>query len=114
MIFEARFERTPFHRFACEKQTACARLVEFFYKFEHGIHARRVAVRTEERAELFVYVSRLEDARIILVRYADAGVGLSVFQQDVITGVIFLDETVLEQQRILLGIDHGIADIVYL
>ena len=111
VIFEARFERPPFHRFACEKQTAGARLVEFFYKFEHGIHARRVAVRAEEGAELFVYVPRLEDARIILVRYADAGVGLSVFQKNVVAGVIFFYETVLKKQSILLAVHDRIADV---
>ena len=53
----------------------------------------------------------LVDTRKILVADADGRVGLVIFQQDVVTWFVFLDKVVLQQQGILLRIDHNVADI---
>ena len=58
-------------------------------------------VGSEEGAEAFVYLAGLEYTRQVFVRYADAGVSLSVLEKDVIAGIVFFDKTVLEQQCVL-------------
>ena len=114
VVFEAGLEPPFGHAVARQRQPAGARLVQFLYEVEHGIHARGVAVRPEVLPALLVDVARLEYTRIRVVGHADAGVGLSVLEQHVVARVVLLDETVLKQQRVLLGVDHGVAYVAYL
>ena len=64
-------------------------------KFKNCEHAARMRVGSEEGAEAFVYLTGLEYTGQIFVRYADAGVGLSVLEKDVIAGIVFLYKAVL-------------------
>lgn len=52
-----------------------------------------------------------EDAGQILVGDGDGGVGLVVFEQYVVAGLVALDEIVLKQQGILFAVDDNIADV---
>ena len=52
-----------------------------------------------------------EHPRIGLRRDAYPGIGLGVLQQYVVLGLILLDEIVLEQQGVGLGIDHRILHV---
>ena len=70
-----------------------------------------MGVGTKERAKAFVDISSFEDARKILVGDADAGVGLPIFQKNVIAGIIFLDETILKKESVFFCIDNGLTDV---
>ncbi len=83
-------------------------------KFKNCEHAARMRVGSEEGAEAFVYLAGLEYTRQVFVRYADAGVGLSVLEKDVIAGIVFFDKTVLEQQCVLFRVDHRVAYVLNL
>ena len=83
-------------------------------KFKNCEHAARMRVGSEEGAEAFVYLTGLEYTGQIFVRYADAGVGLSVLEKDVIAGIVFLYKAVLEQQCVLFRVDHRVADVLNL
>ena len=52
------------------------------------------------------------DARVLLGRQLDVGVGLVVPQQDVEARLPLLDEVVLESQCLLLVIDEDVFDVV--
>ena len=53
----------------------------------------------------------LEDTREILVLDDDRGIGLVVFQQDVVTRTVLLDQVVLEQKRVLFGVHDDVFDV---
>ena len=97
VIFQTRLVLALLYTFLCYRHSASARFVELVYEFEHGKHAARMRVGPEERSESLVYLSRLEYARQIFVRDADAGVGLAVLEQYVVARIVFLYETVFEQ-----------------
>ena len=52
-------------------------------------------VGTIESAVVFVDGSRLKDAWKIFVGDANTWISLPVFQQNIVSGIIFLDETIL-------------------
>ena len=56
----------------------------------------------------------LEYAREVFVAHANGRITLVVFQQDVITGLVFLDEVVFKQQRVFFRIHYNVADVGYL
>ena len=56
-----------------------------------------MAVWPKVSARLLVDGTCLEDARQILFGNAYTGVGLAVFEQDVVTGSIFFDKTVFQE-----------------
>ena len=90
---------------------ACPGLVEPPDEFEHGNHWCHIAVGTIIGTPFAVDVTGLEDTREWFVGDTDAGIGLAVFQQNIVARLVFLDETVLEQQGILLGIHHRVFDV---
>ena len=86
-------------------------LVEPPDEVEHGYHRPHVAVRPVVGTRFAVDVACLENTWKGFVGDADAGVGLAVFQQDVVAWLVFLDETVLQQQGIFLGLHYRILDV---
>ena len=69
-------------------------------------------VRTVVSAPFFVDSACLENAGEVLVGDTDAGVGLAVLQQHIVSRVIFLDERVLQEKGVLLCIYDCIADVM--
>jgi hypothetical protein len=53
-----------------------------------------MAVRTIVSAVFLVYVSGLEDARIIFIGNADAWIRLTILQKNIVAWIVFLDKTV--------------------
>ena len=74
---------------------ASAGLIQSFNDIEDGIHAPNMGVRTIECAGMFLDGSRFKDAWKVLVCDTNAGIGLPIFEQNVVPGIIFLDEIVL-------------------
>ena len=97
VIFQARLVLALLYTFLRYRHSASARLVELVNEFEHGKHATRMRVGSEERSEPLVYLSRLEHSRQIFVSYADAGVSLAVLEQYVVARIILLYKAVFEQ-----------------
>ena len=71
-----------------------------------GVHHR--AVGTEVAGAVLDEPAGQEDPRIGLGRHADPGIGLRILQEDVVPGLVLLDQVILEQQGVGLGIDDGI------
>ena len=109
VVFQARFVLALGDAFGCNRDVALARFVEFAYQFEHGVHACRVRIGSVVGSPFAVYLACLEYSRQIFARDTDAGVGLSVFKEYVVAGVVLLYKTVFEQQRVLFGVHHGVA-----
>ena len=62
---------------------------------EYSVYAAHMRVGTIESAVMFVDGSRLKDAWKIFVGDANTWISLPVFQQNIVSGIIFLDETIL-------------------
>ena len=99
------------HAFGRYGRIAASEGVDVADEFEQHIHRLHVAVGAEIGAKALVNLACLEDAREVLVRHDDAGVGLAVLQQDVVLGVPLLDEVVFEQQRVFLGVHDDVLDV---
>ena len=95
MIVQANLVFARLNTFFCQRLSTGTRVVQLLDDIQHGIHRSDVRVGAIVCAEFLVDGTCLEDTGKQLVRDTDAGVGLSVFQQDVISGVVFLDKSVL-------------------
>ncbi len=73
-----------------------------------------VAVRAEVCSKSLVYLSCVDNAWEIFVGYADARVGFTVLQQDVIAGIPLLDKVVFKQEGILFRVYDDVFYIVNL
>ena len=99
------------HSIGSNRRFAAPERVEVLDEFQQHVHRLYVTVGAEIGACLAVYLSCLEDAWEVFVRYDDAGIGLTVFEQDVVFGIPLLDEVVLQQQGIFLRVHHDILDV---
>lgn len=81
------------------------------YQFNYQIHCIAETVRTVVVSPLAVDRPCFEDTRVGLARDADTRVRLAVFEQNVVVRLVFLDQVVLQQESILLRVDHHIAYI---
>ena len=61
-----------------------------------------------------IQLAGFEDAREIFVCDADGRISFVVLQQYIVSGLIALDEIILEQQGIFLGLDYNVFDVAYL
>ena len=52
-----------------------------------------------------------KDSRKIFFRHADARIGLSVLQKNIISWIVLLYQRIFQQQRIFFGINDRITDI---
>ena len=111
MVFEAGFVAAAADALRRYHHAAGAWVVDALYEVEDGIHRPDMRERAEVLACLPVYLACLENAWERLVRNHYRGVCLPVLQQDIIAGVVFLYQGVLEEQRVVLCVHHGIRDI---
>ena len=114
MVFQARLVFPFLNLFRKDGHVAGPWLEDFPNQFEHDRHRCHIAVRTEIGAPLGVDGARFDNTGEWLVGHADAGIGLPIFQHHIVAWLVFLDETVLQQQGILLGLYNSIGDIAYL
>ena len=98
--------------FGCYLQAAGAQGIEFLDEFQQVAKRGDMAVGPEVCARPAVNPPCLEDFGQIIVRNADARIGFSVLEQDVVARRPFLDKVVFQQQRILLCLHHYILDVV--
>ncbi len=77
----------------------------------HGMHGGHVAVRTIIGGTVADDLPGFEDTWEIFVADANGGVGLVVFQQYVVTWLVFLYQVVFEQKSVFFRVYHDITDI---
>ena len=70
-------------------------------------------VRTEVAGPVLVLLPHLQDPRVELVRHLDVRIGLVVLQQGVVARLMFLDEIILEHQRLELRIDDDVLKALH-
>lgn len=83
--------------FSCQWKSASAGFVELFDDFKYCIHASYVRIRSVECSYALVDVSCLENPWKRLVGDANRRVSFAVLQQNVVFGVVFLDQAVFQQ-----------------
>lgn len=111
MVFEAGLVLPALYLLGTDIAATGARMVELLDEVEHGVHGADMGVRAEICAGVPVYLSCGEYPREILVCDADGRVGLAVLEEYVVARAVFLYESILEQQRVLLGVHHGVRDV---
>ena len=111
MIFQADLELVCLNILGSQCQCTGTDGIEFLNQFQYGHHGWYVAVGTEVGRPVADNLPRLEDTREILVAYADGRVGLVIFQQDIVARLVFLDEVVLQQQRVFFCIYDDVSDV---
>ena len=107
MEVQARAEFAPEDRVAGDFQVAGAQWVVLPEKLQQVVCVRDRAVRPEIGAVLPVHTPGQIDLRKLVVGDDDPRVGLGILQQDVVVRLVLLDEVVLQQQCVRLGIHHG-------
>ena len=70
-----------------------------------------MAVRTIVSRAIADNVSSFKDTRKIFVANANRRVGFIVFQEYVVSGLVFLDEVVFQLKGVFFGLYHDISDI---
>ena len=91
-----------------------SRVVELLDEIEYSLHRHHVRVGAVVGAPFLVDGTGAEDTWEEFVGDADGRVGLAVFQQDIITWVVLLDERVLQQKCIFFCIHNGVTYVVNL
>ena len=78
---------------------------------EYQIYGACPAVRTEVFAMKLIDSARFEYPRIGFSSNADTGITFAILEEDIIVRLITLNQIILEQKSILLGVDHYIFDV---
>ena len=107
MEVKARAEFAPEDRVAGDFQVAGTQRVVLPEELQKVVGVRDRAVRSEIGAVPPVYAAGEKDLREVVVRDDDPRIGLGVLQQDVVARLVLLDEIVLQQQRVGLGVHNG-------
>ena len=97
MVVEADPVLARFNALLGDGRHTGAWVIEFLDEVEHGIHSAYVGVGPVVGAPSLVDGTGLENAWQVFVGDADGGVSLAVLQEHIITGVVFLDEGVLQE-----------------
>ena len=98
--FEAGLELAGFHVFGGELVGAGAQGVEGADEFEQHVQGRAVGVGAVVARAVGALVAGGDEAWEPLVGEAEVGVGLAVFQQNVVLGLVLLDEVVFQQKGV--------------
>jgi hypothetical protein len=114
VIVQANFVLAFPYPFFGDGVVARAWLIEFFTEVEQGVQGRNMAKGAKIGSAPFVSLSCFEDARKVFVSDGNGRVGLVVFEQYVIMGLVLFDEVVFQQECVLLCFDNDIADVEYL
>jgi uncharacterized protein (DUF1810 family) len=64
---------------------------------QHFIHHAHLGIRAIICTSFFLDVTGLEDSGQIFVCDANAGVGLTIFQENIVSRIILLDEGIFEE-----------------
>ena len=88
-------------------QAAGANGVELFAQVEHGVHALDVGVGPKIFAPVLPHLTGGKDAGKALLFEHDEGVGLVVFELDVVDRLVLFDHVVLQQQGVGLARGHN-------
>ena len=90
-------------------EVAGAQGVDFLKEVDEMAGVQGTAVGSEIAVSLaLVDPAGNEDAGKFLAGNTDPGIGLRVLEENVVARLVLLDEIVLQQQGVGLGIDHGI------
>ena len=93
-------------------EVAGAQGVDFLKEVDEMAGVQGAAVGTEIAVALaFVDPPGDKYPGEFLAGHADPGIGLRILEEYVVAGLILLDEIVLQQQGIRLGVDHGILRV---
>ena len=114
MVFQTRFVLALSYSFFRDGHLAWSRPIGLLDEFQECVHAPEVAIWAVVDAEFLVDVSCAEDARKVFLCDADARIRLPVFQKDVVFRLVFLDETVFQQERIFFCVDDRVRDVLNL
>lgn len=114
MILQANAHFVFLDGIGCERHIARSDRVEPVYQLQYHIHRIAKAERPVVLAYFLIDCPCLENPWVWLTRNADARIGFAVLEQDVIVGLILLDEVILQQEGILLAIHYHIAYISYM
>ena len=79
---------------------AAAQGVVLFEEFQQVASMHHGAVGPEVAGSVLLHAPREEHPRVGFGGYADPGVGLAVLEEDVVAGLILLDEVVLQQEGV--------------
>ena len=99
------------HAFFRHRLVARSRMVEALAEIQQSIHRGEVAVGAIVGGSSAFAVACFEDAGKIFVRDGNVGIGLVVFEQNIVARFVLLDKGVFEQERIFLRIHHGVGDV---
>lgn len=80
-------------------------------EFEQIARVHHRAVRAEVARAVLLHAPGEEHPRIRLGCNAYPRVGLAVFQEYVVAGLVLLDEVVLQQQGVGLGVNHAVLQV---
>ena len=97
-------------------EVAGAQGVHFVEEIHHVARVHHAAVGPEIAGAVLHHAARQEDLGEFVPGHADPGVGLGVLEQDVVAGLVLLDEVVLQQQGVGLGVHHavlGVGDLAH-
>ncbi len=92
-----------------------AKLIDLVKKVHQIARMHHAAVRAEVTVALsLLYAAGDEHAGELLPCNANPGIGFGVLQEDVVLGLVLLDEVVFQQERIGLAVHHRELRIGYL
>jgi hypothetical protein len=111
MVFEADPEFAGMDVFFSEVQVAGAQRVQLPDQLHQRVHQADVRKRAEILRSVTHDIPGGEDPRKGFILYADPWVGLVILQRDIIPGLVFLNQIILKQERILFGADDDETDV---
>ena len=111
MILQAHVELSAADVLGRKIQIAGAQRIQVLNQIEYRIHRRQVTVGSEISRAVPDNLAGFEHTREILILHTDGRVGLVVFQQYIVAGLVFLDQIIFQQQCIFFRIHHDVSDV---
>ena len=103
VVFQARTEFPPQDGLGVDFQRTGAQRIQLPEEFQEVARMHDAAVGSEIAGAVLDQPAGQEDLGILIRAHADPGIGLRVLEQDVVPGLVLLDEVVFQQQGIRLG-----------
>ena len=95
------------------RYAACAHRIELAYKFEHRARHRSIGIRPVVARTVAYMLPGEEHARVHLVGNHDPRIGLIVFEQHVVAGLVLLNHRIFKIKGVLLGGHHYVLHVGY-
>ena len=105
VVFQAGTELVPQDGLGIDFQVAGPQGVELPEKVQEVARMKHAAIRAEIPRTVLDQTAGHIDLREFVGAYADPGIGLRILQEDVVPGLVLLDEVVLQQQGVRLRTD---------